>query len=182
MNTEENTAPRSFFKIVLLGDTLVGKSAILNRFIHGKFDPTIVATLGGNVETKELSMQNQPIKLMVVDPAGPKSYKKTRLRYYEGANGCVMVYDITNSQSFENLSEWYQEYKSVVKERGIVVILGTKLDLIRKNKEKRQVTSEEGLEAAKKYDAQFYEVSAKDESPEIQQIFEGMTSTLILEN
>ncbi|KAJ5077379.1 ras family-domain-containing protein [Anaeramoeba ignava] len=157
------------FKYVLIGDSKVGKSNILTRYIDEKFYDAHVATIGIEFAIKTIEIENQKVKLQIWDTAGQA--------YYRGSYGILLVYDITNETSFQNIEEkWIKTIKQNTNENVQIILIGNKCDL----EEKRQISKEYAQEFADKLEIPFYEVSAKD-NINIDNIFNSLTSN-ILEN
>lgn len=145
-------------KVLTLGDSNVGKSSIVLRYFGKKFDERLLSTIGIDFKTKIIDFCGASIKLLVWDTAGQEKFKSITKRYYKGANGVLLVYDVTSMKSFEHLGYWLNELKSYEKfEEVYVVIIGNKIDNIRD----RAVPFEEGEKFAKENNLKYFEVSAK---------------------
>ncbi len=115
-------------KVVLLGDGAVGKTSLIQRFVEQKFEDKYIETIGVNVKKREI--EDLDMTMMVWDIYGQKLSKSLHSSNYTGADGAIIVYDVTRKKTFENLDEWIEEVFSVTGEIPIVV-LGNKYDLIR---------------------------------------------------
>jgi small GTP-binding protein domain len=146
------------FKCVIIGDSGVGKSNIFNRFIRDEFNLDSKATIGVEFSAKNVTVQDKVIKCQVWDTAGQERFRALAKSYYRGAVGCLLVYDITNYDSFQHLDKWLKEVKDHAEPHLVVLLIGNKCDL----EEKRAVKQEEGAEFAEKNGLGFIEVSAKD--------------------
>ncbi len=144
-------------KICSAGSYRVGKTSLIRRYAENKFSSSYTPTIGVDVTTKRVNVNNQQIKLLLVDTAGQEYFGNLRKAYFTGAFGCMIVYDITNHATFDDLDQWIADFRSVVGEEAILAIVGNKLDL----GDVREVTSQEGRNYANQYGASFYEVSAK---------------------
>ena len=144
------------FKIVLIGDTSVGKTNILSKFLTNEFDPESKATVGVEFGTKDFNIDNNIVKVQIWDTAGQERYRSITSAYYKGAKGSLLVYDITNQKSFENLDKWLSDLKANGEYKISIILLGNKSDL----EDKRQVTTEQGKEKASFYKLAFMETSA----------------------
>ena len=145
------------FKLILIGDSCVGKSNILSKYLKNEFDPNSRATVGVEFGTKNILINNKKIKIQIWDTAGQERYRSITSAYYKGAKGALIVYDITRRTSFDNIDKWISDLKLNGDKNICIIILGNKSDLA----DKRQVSTEEGRELAEKYEMKFYETSAK---------------------
>lgn len=152
------------FKVVLLGDGGVGKTSIGNRYCYGKFSEDYLMTIGVNFFTKVVQYDNKSIKLQIWDIAGQKRFKEIRSIYYNGARAGILVFDITNRESFDGLDNWVWEFQEKVWNVPLVLV-GNKVDL-----EDRVVEVEEARNYANQLNALYLEVSAKS-GVNIEQLF-----------
>ena len=155
MSTEQNEYTM-LFKIVIIGDTYVGKTNILSRYISNEFDPNSNSTIGVELTTKSYNFDNNDVKVQIWDTAGQEKYRSITSSYYKGAQGCLLVYDITKKKSFDNIDKWYSELKSNSDEKIYTMLLGNKSDL----EENREVSIEEAEKKAKNFNIAFMETSA----------------------
>ncbi|MHA1215665.1 MAG: Rab family GTPase [Candidatus Hodarchaeales archaeon] len=144
-------------KICSAGSYQVGKTSLIRRYAEGKFESEYTPTIGVDITTKNLVIDKQAIKLLLMDTAGQEIFGKIRPAYYEGALGCMIVYDITRRETFEALDGWIEEFRSVTGDKTSISIVGNKNDL----EELRAVKRKEGEEFAKARNIPFYECSAK---------------------
>ena len=144
------------FKVVLIGDTSVGKTNILSKYLSNEFDPDSKATVGVEFGTKDFKIENNIVKVQIWDTAGQERYRSITNAYYKGAKGSLLVYDITNPKSFENLDKWLSDLKSNAEEKLSIILIGNKSDL----EEERKITIEQGKEKAEFYKLAFMETSA----------------------
>lgn len=148
------------FRVILIGDGNVGKSSILRRFSGGKFSETTTATIGVDYHARIFKLHNNSVgvKLQLWDTGGQERFRSITRSYYRNCAGCIIVYDISNRESFEHVKEWLAEARSNTDRPGIVYLLvGHKVDL---NTE-RQVPTTEGDEFARTNNIFFIETSAK---------------------
>lgn len=154
-------------KMCSAGSYQVGKTSLIRRYAENKFDTNYIPTLGVDITTKRIVVDNQRIKLILMDTAGQELFgNNLRRTYYEGASGCIVVYDITRPETFEALTHWISDFRLVSSNTPIVVI-GNKIDL----KDLRQVSTQEGKKWTKEQDIPFYECSAKLGGDLIPQIY-----------
>lgn len=145
-------------KLIFLGDQGVGKSSILNRFAHDKFEEGYQATIGLDYHSKFISVENQDIKVILFDTAGQEKFKSLLKLYIRDANIVVAVYDITSKPTFEKIEGWIAETKDTRKdENTIIALVGNKQDMT----SERQVSTAEASNYANSKNYLFEEVSAK---------------------
>lgn len=121
------------YKLILFGDEAVGKTSLVNRFVNDKFEQNYISTLGYNVYEKRFSFGDYIVSLMIYDVGGQERFAELRKRYAEGANTALLVYDVTNETSFNNLEKWAGELYRYVGALPFV-ILGNKNDLVDERK------------------------------------------------
>ena len=144
------------FKMILIGDSSVGKSNILLKYLKDQFDPNSRATVGVEFGTKNITLNNKKIKIQIWDTAGQERYRSITSAYYKGAKGAFIVYDITRKTTFENIDKWIADLKTNGDSNISIVLIGNKSDL----EEKREVTKEEGLKKSQDCKTAFLETSA----------------------
>lgn len=148
------------FKIVLIGDTCVGKSQLLSRFAKNEFNLESKATIGVEFATKTVyADNNQSIKAQIWDTAGQERYRAVASSYYRGAVGALVVYDITNHKTFMNVDNWVQELKQKGPKGMIVMLVGNKTDLA---DEQRRVPISEVKQYSQIHQLEWIETSALD--------------------
>jgi Ras-related protein Rab-1A len=146
------------FKLLLIGNSGVGKSCILMRYADNSFTENFFNTIGVDFKIKTITLNDQVIKMQIWDTAGQDRFRTLTSSYYRGAHGIIIVYDVTNKDSFDNVKQWMQEIEKFASENVNKLLVGNKSDL----EEQRKVTYDEGVELAKKFDIPFLEVSAKN--------------------
>ena len=144
------------FKIVLIGNTSVGKTNILSKYLTDQFDPDSKATVGVEFGTKNFKIENNIVKVQIWDTAGQERYRSITNAYYKGAKGSLLVYDITNKKSFDDLDKWILDLKTNGDDNLSLILLGNKSDL----EDKRVISTEEGKNKAEFYKCSFFETSA----------------------
>ena len=153
---EEEEEYSIIFKIILIGDTSVGKTNILSRYINDKFLETSKSTVGVELATKVEYYNNKKIKIQIWDTAGQERYKSITTSYYKGAKGAFIVYDITKKESFKNVDKWIKDLKEFGDEDVAILIIGNKSDL----EDEREVSIEEVKKKAELFDIGYCETSA----------------------
>jgi small GTP-binding protein len=145
-------------KIVLLGDTGVGKTSLALRFTQDVFQPRINPTIGASFLMKNMEVDDQKLKIQIWDTAGQERFRSLAPMYYRGASAAIVVYDICSPQSFSKVKEWVNELKLNIQDEIIMVIVGNKVDKAEKS---RQIRVDVGREYAYSVNASFVECSAK---------------------
>ena len=145
-------------KVVVVGDSGVGKTNLIKRFITNTFSENSKATVGVEFISKSYRINKQVFKIEIWDTAGQERYKSITAAYYKGAKGALIVYDTTQKSSYENIDKWMVEIKDKASKDMKLMIVGNKTDL----KDARQVETNEALQKAKDLEAPLMEASAKD--------------------
>lgn len=151
--------PDCLFKLLIIGDSGVGKSCFLLQFIEGDFKEDHNVTIGVEYGAKTVTASEKLIKLQIWDTAGQESFRAITRSFYRNANGVILMYDLTRMESFENLEDWLREIRLNSDPEVVVYLVGNMLDLA---EEEREVSTEAGAKFAsdKKLDG-FIEASAK---------------------
>ena len=144
------------FKVVLVGDSFVGKTNIMSKYLKNEFHEDSKATVGVEFGSRQFNIEGHVVKAQIWDTAGQERYKAITSAYYKGAKGAFIVYDITRKESFENVTKWAEQLKSTADKNLTIIIVGNKTDL----EDQRQVTSEEGQNKANSLESAFIETSA----------------------
>ncbi|CAG5116765.1 unnamed protein product [Candidula unifasciata] len=145
------------FKLLLIGDSGVGKTCLLFRFSDDAFNTTFISTIGIDFKIKTVELGGKKIKLQIWDTAGQERFHTITTSYYRGSMGIMLVYDITNLKSFENISKWLRNIDEHATEDVEKMILGNKCDM----EDKRQVPTSRGEAIAREHNIPFLETSAK---------------------
>jgi len=169
------------YKIILIGDTGVGKTALLSKYLKGVFPKSPLSTVATEFATKIIQIKDGgSIKAQIWDTAGEEKYKSITFHHYRKSVGALIVYDITKRITFLNVMNWYDDLMLKADKDCIIALLGNKLDLIQKNERKRDVTKEEAQEYANENNMLFYETSAYN-GDNISDIFEELLQTIYTE-
>ena len=144
------------FKVVLVGDSFVGKTNIMSRYLKNEFHDDSKATVGVEFGSKQFNIDGHTIKAQIWDTAGQERYKAITSAYYKGAKGAFVVYDITRKGSFESVEKWVNDLKAAADKSLTIILVGNKCDL----EDQRQVTKEQGEEKANHLELAFMETSA----------------------
>ena len=146
------------YKILLLGDSSVGKSCLLKRYTDNTFLDIHISTIGLDYKLKEVKLKDgKTVKVQIWDTAGQDRFRAITKNYYKGAQGIALIYDITNQITFENVRKWIDQIKEEVSEKVPIILVGNKIDIV----ERRVIKKEDGESMAKEYGLLFSECSAK---------------------
>lgn len=116
-------------KVIIIGDSGVGKTNILTRYCEGIFKESYVATIGVDFKIKLIQHGDKKVKLQIWDTAGQERFKNITQTYYKGAAGIILVYAINNIESFRNLNSWIRQIENTSNEDSTIILLGAKSDL-----------------------------------------------------
>ncbi|KAK4481723.1 hypothetical protein RD792_012632 [Penstemon davidsonii] len=144
------------FKVVLIGDSAVGKSQLLARFARNEFSLESKATIGVEFQTKTLLIDHKTVKAQIWDTAGQERYRAVTSAYYRGAVGAMLVYDMTKRQSFDHMARWLEELRGHADKNIVIMLIGNKCDL----GTLRAVPTEDAQEFAERENLYFMETSA----------------------
>jgi small GTP-binding protein len=159
------------YKILLLGDSTVGKTCFLLRYCDKRFQEAHLSTIGLDYRLKSMTLKNgKNIKLQIWDTAGQDRFRAITKNYYKGANGIILIYDVTNLQSYENVKNWISQIKEEANPNVLIYLAGNKIDV---GEEERVVKTEEGQKIADELNLPFYETSAKN-GVNVNEIFEDI--------
>uniref|UniRef100_V9KH02 Synaptic vesicle specific GTP-binding protein n=1 Tax=Callorhinchus milii TaxID=7868 RepID=V9KH02_CALMI len=170
---ESDEAYDFLFKIVLIGDAGVGKTCVVQRFKSGIFVERQGNTIGVDFTMRTLDIQGKRVKLQIWDTAGQERYRTITTAYYRGAMGFLLMYDITNQESFNAVQDWATQIKTYSWDNAQVILVGNKCDL----EEDRVLPSEEGRRLADELGFEFFEASAKD-NVNVKQVFERLVDII----
>ena len=146
------------YKILLLGDSTVGKTCFLLRYVDDSFLDLHMATIGLDYRLKTMILENQQIvKVQLWDTAGQDKFRAITRNYYKGASGIILIFDVTNINSYENIKKWIIEIKEEISDKVSIVLIGNKID----NVNERKITKDQGEKLAGEIGVKFFETSAK---------------------
>ena len=160
-------------KVILIGDSGVGKTNIMSKFLKNQFLEDSKATVGVEFGSKLFIQQGHKIKAQIWDTAGQEKYKAITSAYYKGSKGALVIYDITQKETFANIEKWVNDLKCKGDPKITIIIIGNKSDL----EEKRQISKEQGEEKAKSFGCAFLETSAFS-GDNIEKAFEMMVKEI----
>ncbi|KAI6183376.1 hypothetical protein M3Y97_00482700 [Aphelenchoides bicaudatus] len=158
-----NSRKKALLKVIILGDTGVGKTSLMNQYVNNRFSTQYKATIGADFLTKDITIDNKMVTIQIWDTAGQERFQSLGVAFYRGADCCVLTYDITNSNSFKSLETWRDEFLVQASPRDPenfpFVLLGNKID----NEAKRAVSTRRAEAWCQmKNNVPYFEVSAKD--------------------
>ncbi|KAF9591385.1 hypothetical protein IFM89_004070 [Coptis chinensis] len=159
-STEEQQTEDYLFKIVLIGDSAVGKSNLLARFARNEFYPNSKSTIGVEFQTQKMDIDGKEVKAQIWDTAGQERFRAVTSAYYRGAVGALLVYDISRRQTFDSIGRWLNELHTHSDMNVVTILVGNKSDL----KDAREVPTREGKALAEAQGLFFMETSALDSS------------------
>ena len=155
--TKGNDDYEFIFKVLLLGNSNVGKSSLFLRFVDDIWNDTFVPTIGVDFKIKTFDIDEKRIKMQIWDTAGQERFKNIIASYYRVAHGILLIYDVTDKDSFKNLSNWLIEIEKNSSKNVLKVLIGNKTDL----EEKRVISYNQAKEFADSYGLKYIETSAK---------------------
>jgi len=145
-------------KLLIIGESGVGKSSLLLRFTDDSFDPDQAATIGVDFKVKTITINGDKVKLAIWDTAGQERFRTLTPSYYRGGQGAILVYDVSSRDSFQKIENWLNELETYSTNHDMVTMLvGNKCDML----DERVVSKEEGMKCARKHHMMFIESSAK---------------------
>lgn len=153
---EEITKGILRFKIIIVGDPMVGKTSIILRFTDRAFKKIYISTIGVNITEKKMTYRDNKIEFILWDIAGQSKFQMMRKHFYKGANAQILVFDLTAPKTFKNISKWNLDIKRYIEHDIPGILLGNKKDL----EDQRKVTKEEGLKLAQEIGFEYIETSA----------------------
>lgn len=162
------------FKILTLGESGVGKTCILRRYVEDKFNKNHLATIGIDFKTKSIPIGDKIVRLKIWDTAGQERFRNITKQYFKEADGILLIYDVTDNSTFEKTDFWIKQItQNTQYEEVALVLIGNKTDI-----EPREVSMEMGSELAKKYNLNYFETSALNGS-NIAECIECLTQEVI---
>jgi len=165
------------YKLVLFGNITVGKTSIIERYVNDKFQNEYISTLGYNVFEKMIKINKDSLSFVIFDIGGQEQFEELRKKYAAGANVALLVYSITDRDSFNNIRNWHRDLENFTN-NAIFVLVGNKVDL----EDMRQVQKTEGIDLARELNAiGFFETSAKT-NEEIDNVFIELAHKLLEKN
>ncbi|XP_069380639.1 RAB3D, member RAS oncogene family, b [Paralichthys olivaceus] len=173
---QKDAADQNFdymFKLLIIGNSSVGKTSFLFRYADDSFTSAFVSTVGIDFKVKTVFRNDKRIKLQIWDTAGQERYRTITTAYYRGAMGFLLMYDISNQDSFNAVQDWATQIKTYSWDNAQVILVGNKCDL----EDNRLVPTEDSQRLAEELGFQFFEASAKD-NINVKQVFERLVDVI----
>ncbi|KAK9865773.1 hypothetical protein WJX84_006301 [Apatococcus fuscideae] len=162
-------------KLLLIGDSGVGKSCLLLRFSEDSFTSSFITTIGIDFKIKKILLDNKWIKLQIWDTAGQERFRTITSAYYRGAMGILLVYDVTDEASFNNIRNWMRNIEQHASDTVNKVLVGNKCDM---DESKRAVPTSKGQALADEFGIRFFETSAKNNS-NVDEVFQAVAKDVM---
>jgi len=157
MSTPKSASYDYLIKLLLIGDSGVGKSCLLLRFSDDSFTPSFITTIGIDFKIRTIELDGKRIKLQIWDTAGQERFRTITTAYYRGAMGILLVYDVTDERSFSNIRNWFSNVEQHASEGVNKILIGNKCDML----DKKVVQKDQGQTLADEFGIKFLETSAK---------------------
>ena len=175
---EESLSEDNFdekIKIMIIGETKTGKTSLISRYCKNEFTGgAYLSTIGIDFQIKNLTINSKKIRLQIWDTAGQERFRNIAKNYFQSSDGFLILYDISNHESFETLDYWVEEIKSNSQELAKMILVGNKCDLINE----RKIKKDEGENYAKNKKIRFFEVSAKD-GTNVEEVFTRLVKDIL---
>ena len=162
------------YKVLLLGDTTVGKTCFLMKYTDKTFQEVHMSTIGLDYRLKTMTLKSgKNVKLQIWDTAGQDRFRSITKNYYKSANGKILIYDVTSLLTYENVKTWISQIREEAPQNVVIFIAGNKIDM----EEERKVKTEDGIKLADEYGFLFFETSAKNDI-NINETFEDLVEEI----
>ena len=162
------------FKVLLIGNSDVGKSSLILRYVDQIWNDVFVPTIGVDFKVKSLQIDNKRVKMQIWDTSGQERFRNVISSYFKGAHGILLIYDITARDSFKELENWLGEVERNATPQVLKILIGNKCDL----DEQRQITVDEGEAFAARNGMKFIETSAKNNT-NVNEAFEALAKIMV---
>ena len=163
------------FKILLIGDSAVGKSSLLQRYVDHTYSDSTLSTIGVDFKIHTLEMDGKVIKLTVHDTSGQERFRSITSCYYRGAHGIIVVFDITDVETYRNIPTWLNDIEKYAQDNVVKILVGNKSDL----KDKREVPKEDAKQLADRLGMKYIEVSARFNT-NVDFVFEELVKEILI--
>lgn len=173
---QKDAADQNFdymFKLLIIGNSSVGKTSFLFRYADDSFTSAFVSTVGIDFKVKTVFRQDKRVKLQIWDTAGQERYRTITTAYYRGAMGFILMYDVTNEESFSSVHDWCTQIKTYSWDNAQVILVGNKCDM----EDERVISFERGKQLADSLGLEFFETSAKD-NINVRAVFERLVDII----
>ncbi|XP_002737446.1 ras-related protein Rab-3 isoform X1 [Saccoglossus kowalevskii] len=173
---QKDAADQNFdymFKLLIIGNSSVGKTSFLFRYADDSFTSAFVSTVGIDFKVKTVFRNDKRVKLQIWDTAGQERYRTITTAYYRGAMGFILMYDVTNEESFQAVQDWSTQIKTYSWDNAQVILVGNKCDM----EDERVVSVDRGKQLSDQLGLEFFETSAK-ENINVKQTFERLVDII----
>jgi small GTP-binding protein len=157
-------------KIIILGSTKVGKTCLINQYFNKEFNDNPISTIGIDLQSKYFKFDNDIVKINFIDTAGQERFDSISSNYLKNVDGVLLVYDITNYDTFKKIDYWNNQIKNYNKNKYSIVLIGNKIDL----NNKRVVNFNDGKNLSKRINCKFFETSARN-NINVDEVFETIS-------
>ena len=165
------------FKVLLIGNSDVGKSSLILRYVDQIWNDVFIPTIGVDFKVKSLEVDKKMVKMQIWDTAGQERFRNVISSYFKGAHGILLIYDITSKDSFKELENWLGEVEKKANSQVLKILIGNKCDL----EDNREISKDEGEAFAMRNGMQFMETSAKDNT-NVNEAFEALAKIMVESN
>ena len=162
------------FKVLLIGNSDVGKSSLILRYVDQIWNDVFVPTIGVDFKVKSLEVDKKLVKMQIWDTAGQERFRNVISSYFKGAHGILLIYDITAKDSFKELENWLGEVERNANSQVLKILIGNKCDL----EDRREISKDEGEAFAMRNGMQFMETSAKLNT-NVNEAFEALAKIMV---
>ena len=163
------------YKILLLGDSSVGKTCFLKRYTDDTFQDAYLSTIGFDFKFKNVTLKSgKEVRVQLWDTAGQERFRTIAKSYYKGAHGIILLYDVTHQKSFDSMKKWLTQIKEEAPSKTCIILIANKIDCV----EERVVSKEDGEALAKNYNLKIFESSAK-ENINVSEAFQEVIETIV---
>ena len=159
------------YKILLLGDSAVGKTCFLKRYTDGTFQDVYLSTIGYDFKFKNVKLKSgKEVRIQLYDTAGQERFRTIAKAYYKGAHGIILMYDVTNQKSYDNIKRWLEQIKKEASNKICILLVANKVDM----KDERVISVENGKNLATENNLKIIEASAKEDI-NVSNVFQEIT-------
>ena len=162
-------------KILMVGESGVGKTCLIKRFTKNEFSLTHLSTIAIDFKMKVLTINNTRLKLQIWDTAGQERFNTLTAGFFKGSDGIIVTYSVTERKSYENVNKWMNQIQSLAPKEVSILLVGNKIDM----EDEREVSVDEGKAMAEKYNAVFFETSAKT-GESVEGVFECLAKDILV--
>lgn len=167
------------FKVIMIGDSHVGKSSLLLRYAHNTFSTSFISTIGVDFKIKKLEIDGRPTNIQIWDTSGQERFRSITTSYFKGAHAMIVMFDLTNMETFNRVERWISDAKRQGDSNIVMYLVGGKLDLVKE----RQVAQEKATQLAKRHGMPYIELSSKkpmvDGTDGVNRLFAGLIKLMV---